>query len=168
MGRLLRAARSGSALRWAGALVAPLLASSSAHAEPFSAGGFVTREASGYVLDEALYDSFLVDVLGALRPRFGGTGRTTGAAGMDVSLGLGWTSIAAGSAPWQAAMDDAPDALVPLLFAVRKGLPGGLELGTHLAYSKPRSCTPSSSCVMGRPIAANHRTCGSASGGSMS
>jgi hypothetical protein len=24
---------------------------------------------------------------------------------------------------------------VPLLFAVRKGLPGGLELGTHLAYS---------------------------------
>lgn len=119
----------------AGALLVAAFAAAPAQAEPFSASGFVKREAGGYVLDEALYDSFLVDVLGALRPRFGGTGRTTGAAGMDLSLGFGWTSIAASSAAWSAAMDDAPDALVPLLFAVRKGLPGGLELGAHLAYS---------------------------------
>lgn len=104
-----------------------------ARAEPFSASGFVTREASGFVLDEPAYDAFLEEVLGAARPRFGGTGRTSGAAGMDVSLGFGWAPASPDASTWRRAMGEAaPDSLVPLTVAARKGLPGGFELGAQL------------------------------------
>jgi len=45
-------------------------------------------------------------------------------------LGFGWTAVAARSASWQAAMgDNMHSALMPLLVAARKGLPGGIEFG---------------------------------------
>ena|GEM_PF-1833320 len=133
--RLLRALKRTAAGVTCSTILA-LPAGGSAKAEPFSVRGFVTREAGVFVLDEPLYDGFLEDVLGALRPRFGGTGRTSGASGMDLSIGFGWTAVTASSTAWQAAMGDAaPDSVTPLLVAARKGLPGGFELGVQLAYA---------------------------------
>ncbi len=117
-------------------LLALTLAASArpASAEPFSARGFVTREDGAWFLDEVGYSAFLEEVLGALRPRFSGTGGTTGAAGMELQLGLGWAPAEPGSSLWRGAMgDDAPDALTPLFVVARKGLPGGFELGAQLA-----------------------------------
>lgn len=125
------ASRPSSAL-----LVVALLTfgTSGARAEPFTARGFVTHDAtSGFVLDEPRYGGFLQEVLGAIRPRFSGTGSTAGAAGAEMSVGFGWSPVSPGSTRWRSAMgDDAPDALLPLLLSARKGLPAGFELGAQL------------------------------------
>lgn len=102
---------------------------------PFSVAGFIARDGNHFLLDEGALDRFLVDVLGAVRPRLRGTGETVGPAGMELSVGLGWAPVASRSAAWRAATDAPPDALAPLLVGVRKGLAPSLEIGAQLGWS---------------------------------
>lgn len=107
-----------------------------AHAgPPFSVTGFIAREGNGYVLDEGALDAFLVEALGAVRPRHRGTGDTVGPAGLELTLGLGWAPVSPRSSAWRGATDDPPGALTPLLFGVRKGIATSIELGAQLGWS---------------------------------
>lgn len=119
----------------AGALAIATPAAGTAHAADVRIAGFVTREAGLYILDEPAFDAFLRDALGAAAPTLGLTGATSGAGGLDVTLGFGWQPVARGSAAWQDALGTgAPGALVPFVLSARKGFPDNLELGVHVAH----------------------------------